>query len=67
MRHNLGSRLWKLVVLLVALGVVLPAVAQDDDTESDRQVHFLIEIDAWGAQPVGLEYEPGACPDTYSV
>jgi hypothetical protein len=63
MRNNLGSNLGTLVFLLVAIVSISPAVAQDDETDSGGGVHFLIEIDAWGAQPVGVEYEPATIED----
>ena len=39
------------------------ALAQDDEEPVERPLRIYVEIDAWGAQPVGLEYEP-ATQDT---
>jgi hypothetical protein len=63
MRNKLGSNLGAGAFLLVALVAISPAVAQDDDTKSDGGVRFMIEVDAWGAQPRGLEYEPATLAD----
>ena len=63
MRNKLGSNPGVGALLLVALVAISPAMAQDDDTESGGGVHFLFEVDAWAAQPRGLEYEPATIFD----
>ena len=63
MRNQPSSNFGALVVLLVAIVAITPVAAQDDDTESGGGVHFLLEFDAWGAQPIGLEYEPASIAD----
>ena len=63
MRNKLSSNLGAAALLLVAILAASPAVAQDDDTESEDGFRFLIEIDAWSAQARGLEYEPATIAD----
>lgn len=63
MRNKLGSNLGAGALLLIAIMTVSPIVAQDDDTESDGGVHFLLELGAWSAQPRGMEYEPASVED----
>jgi len=63
MRNKLGSNLGAGALLLIALTTFSPIVAQDDDTQSDGGLHFLLELGSWGAQPRGMEYEPASLYD----
>ncbi|HXV77907.1 MAG TPA: hypothetical protein VD788_16470 [Candidatus Polarisedimenticolaceae bacterium] len=44
-----------------------PVGAQDDAAAPEKNLQFFLEIDAWNAQPLGLEYEPATVGDPDSV